>query len=42
LSKAAEKLVLECDVRMRVPGEGLPCKPDDLTFILYRLAGPSA
>jgi len=37
LSKAAKVLVDECDARMQAPHEGFPCKPDDLTFILFRL-----
>ena len=36
LSDVAGTLAAECDRRMRLPEEGQPSKPDDLTFVLYR------
>jgi PPM family protein phosphatase len=41
LSKVARELAASCTNRMKVPTEGMPSKPDDLTFVLYR-AGRSA
>jgi serine/threonine protein phosphatase PrpC len=38
LDKAAEKLARKALERMSNPSEGDPSKPDDLTFILFRLA----
>jgi serine/threonine protein phosphatase PrpC len=37
LGSVSKLLANECDARMRTPREGLPCKPDDLTFIVFRL-----
>ncbi|MBN2446695.1 MAG: serine/threonine-protein phosphatase [Phycisphaerae bacterium] len=37
LTEVAERLADECDCRMRSPDPGQPSKPDDLTFVLYRL-----
>lgn len=39
LPKVAKRLAAECDQRMRNPGEGQASKPDDLSFILFRLRG---
>jgi serine/threonine protein phosphatase PrpC len=39
LSDVTVVLSAECDRRMRSPDEGQPSKPDDLTFILYRVRG---
>jgi len=36
LDQAAERLLRRCAQRMREPSSGDPCKPDDLSFILYR------
>lgn len=36
LTEAAAKLASEAQLRMMTPGEDHPCKPDDLTFILFR------
>ena len=36
LDQAAERLLRRCEQRMREPESGHPCKPDDLSFILYR------
>ena len=36
LEKAAQTLAARGKKRMEDPGEGMPSKPDDLTFILYR------
>jgi PPM family protein phosphatase len=41
LTKVARELAECCTRRMSAPAEGMPCKPDDLTFVLYR-AGRSA
>lgn len=41
LPKVARELAESCTHRMKVPTEGMPSKPDDLTFVLYR-AGRSA
>lgn len=41
LLKAAEALYAECAERMTNPREGLPSKPDDLTFVLYRATRPT-
>ncbi len=40
LAEAAEALRVECTKRMVAPEEGLPSKPDDLTFVLYRSKRP--
>jgi serine/threonine protein phosphatase PrpC len=37
LKQAAERLAAACRQRMLAPREGEPCKPDDATFILFRL-----
>lgn len=39
LDAAARELAAVCSARMRSPAEGMPSKPDDLTFILFRAAG---
>ncbi|HNO77515.1 MAG TPA: protein phosphatase 2C domain-containing protein [Phycisphaerae bacterium] len=39
LTKVAKLLAAECDQRMRNPREGQASKPDDLSFILFRLRG---
>lgn len=39
LKQAADRLVTACRERMRTVDSGLPSKPDDLTFILYRRPG---
>lgn len=36
LTEAAKKLTRLCSERMNTTTEGLPSKPDDLTFVLYR------
>jgi serine/threonine protein phosphatase PrpC len=36
LEQVASRLAATAIRRMEEPAEGLPCKPDDLTFILYR------
>lgn len=36
LLRAAERLAEAAGRRMRTPGDGGPCKPDDLTFLLVR------
>ena len=36
LRRAADELAVHTADRMTDPGEGTPCKPDDLTFILFR------
>ncbi|QNN23463.1 serine/threonine-protein phosphatase [Planctomycetales bacterium ZRK34] len=36
LTDAAAKLAAEAQMRMMTPEEDHPCKPDDLTFILFR------
>ncbi|UCE87643.1 MAG: serine/threonine-protein phosphatase [Deltaproteobacteria bacterium] len=41
LSVVAEHLAGRVGERMREPAEGEPSKPDDVTFILFRLATPS-
>jgi PPM family protein phosphatase len=41
LPKVARELAEHCLQRMKEPAAGMPCKPDDLTFVLYR-AGRSA
>jgi PPM family protein phosphatase len=41
LHEVARELAEHCSQRMKKPAEGMPCKPDDLTFVLYR-AGRSA
>lgn len=38
LLAVSRKLALLCQSRMEEPKKGLPSKPDDLTFIVYRLA----
>jgi hypothetical protein len=38
LEQVASRLAATAIRRMEEPAEGLPCKPDDLTFILYRRA----
>lgn len=40
LRKAVRTLAEECGWRMRNGAEGTPSKPDDLTFILFRLYSP--
>ncbi|MBW2527028.1 MAG: protein phosphatase 2C domain-containing protein [Deltaproteobacteria bacterium] len=42
LTAAAERLAARCRQRMEEPGESEPSKVDDVTFILYRLAGAAA
>jgi serine/threonine protein phosphatase PrpC len=37
LNGVAENLAAECDRRMRSPDADQPSKPDDLTFVLFRL-----
>ncbi len=37
LSRAAQQLAREARDQMRQPAPGYPCKPDDLTFIAFRL-----
>ena len=39
LEEVARMLAESCRERMRAPKEGLPSKPDDCTFILYRRLG---
>lgn len=39
LDCVARELADACRERMQTPREGQPCKPDDLTFIAYRLGG---
>lgn len=41
LLRVAKILAEYCDARMREAGKDLPSKPDDLTFILFRLHSPS-
>jgi len=36
MEKTARQLIDDCLTRMLEPQDGLPCKPDDTTFILYR------
>jgi len=36
LADVAERLVDECRRRMRQPRPGMPSKPDDLTFVIFR------
>jgi serine/threonine protein phosphatase PrpC len=36
LADAGHRLATEALARMQQPGGGAPCKPDDLTFVLYR------
>lgn len=40
LSRAGRNLLARCRERMIEPKEGQPSKPDDLSFILYRLRPP--
>jgi serine/threonine protein phosphatase PrpC len=40
LRRAVRAVSEECGLRMRDGGEGKPSKPDDLTFILFRLYPP--
>lgn len=37
MDSVAERLAAECDRRMRSPEDGQASKPDDLTFLLFRL-----
>ena len=37
LTDVAAQLAAECDRRMQAPEAGQPSKPDDLTFVLFRL-----
>jgi serine/threonine protein phosphatase PrpC len=37
LDRAAARLVAHCQERMRAPSDGTPHKPDDLSFVLFRL-----
>jgi len=39
LGESAERLVRNARRRMTAPAPGEPSKPDDLTFVLFRLAG---
>ncbi len=38
LAEAARELAEQCTKRMLTPEEGQPSKPDDLTFVVFRLA----
>ena len=38
LEKVARELAERCAERMKAPAQGLPSKPDDLTFVLFRAA----
>ena len=40
LDAACERLAELARARMHAPGEGEPCKPDDLTFVAFRGTGP--
>ena len=40
LDAAVRMLAKECDGRMRTPRQGSPCKPDDVTSVVFRLQGP--
>ncbi len=40
LKRVASTLVEDCRRRMQTPEEGQPSKPDDLTFVAYRLRAP--
>jgi len=40
LDAACERLAELARARMYAPGEGEPCKPDDLTFVAFRGTGP--
>lgn len=37
LSAVVKRLATACTERMRAPAEGAPSKPDDLTFVVFRL-----
>jgi serine/threonine protein phosphatase PrpC len=41
LAAAAIELASRCSKRMREPHDGMPSKPDDLTFILFRANAPT-
>jgi PPM family protein phosphatase len=40
LPNVARALADRCIERMKTPASGMPCKPDDLTFVLFRAARP--